>query len=254
MTAPVPAEASSPQRGGPARVLKAEAATLVEVLGSGPEAVVRKTYRSRGVRLLQTWLRASRAHREHDRLAVVQAAGLPCTEPVAWSERRQLGLVPESVLVTRFVPGCRPVKEVLQGLPPATAGPVRAALVRRMGELVAALHRKGVLWGTPMPRNFLLRGEPMDADLLLCDLPAAIVHRRSIHGEAAATVDLFEAAFSPSRRRDFSAAERLRWLRAYCEGDRAQVRRLWRVLNRRTRPGNDLRKAWRRLFGLYLRG
>ncbi|HLQ37762.1 MAG TPA: hypothetical protein VK348_08175, partial [Planctomycetota bacterium] len=85
-------------------------------------------------------------------------------------------------------------------------------------------------------------GDPARADLLLCDLPAAVHFRRTIHGAAIALLDLFDAAGSPSRRRDFSAAERLRLLTAYGGGDRTAARRLYRALDRRTRIGHRLRK------------
>jgi hypothetical protein len=178
---------------------------------------------------------------------------VPCIEPVNWSERRVLGCVRESVLVTRFVPDAATAKAVLASLPRSRSRE-RGRLITGMATVLAALHRSGILWNTPMPRNFLTHGEPLAGRLAVCDVPAAVAHGRPIHGTRLALLDVYDAAFSPSRRQDFSATERLRWLLAYCDGERAQVQRLWRVLARRTRRGHRLRKnlhmgLWTYLFG-----
>jgi hypothetical protein len=128
-------------------------------------------------------------------------------------------------------------------LPPGTDGRTRKQLVVAMARLVARLHRGGFLWGTPMPRNVLVVGEPARAELAVCDTPAGIDLERSLHGSRLALIDLFLAAFSPSRRADFSASERLRWLGAYCDGDRHSTRQLWRRLARRSVFRNDLSRA-----------
>lgn len=222
-------------------VLKGEPAVVVELLGTGDEAVVRKTYRNLGRRWLQSFGRRSRAEREFDNLVAVARAGVGCTPARGWFERRRFGCVDESTLVTSYVPGSHTLKQVLAELP---CSRTRKALVAAMGALVARLHRGGFLWGTPMPRNVLVVGDPARAELAVCDTPAGIHLGRSLHGSGLALIDLFLAAFSPSRRVDFSAAERLRWLRAYCGDDRAGIRRLWRRLARRGVFRNEASRAF----------
>lgn len=224
-------------------MLKDEPGTTVEVLGRGDAAVVRKTYRNRGVRWLQTFARRSRAEREHDNLAAVLAAGVRCTEPVAWSERRRAGCVDESTLVTRFLAGSRTLKAVLADLPRPEHWRTRAALAAAMGRLVARLHADGFLWGTPMPRNVLVLDDPEQARLAVCDTPAGIRVGRSLLGSRLARLDVFAAAMSPSRRQDFSATERWRWLLGYCGDDAGSARRLWRVLARRPVIVHDALRA-----------
>ncbi|MGB3968299.1 MAG: lipopolysaccharide kinase InaA family protein, partial [Planctomycetota bacterium] len=218
-------------------VLKDEPATTVVVLGSGDGAIVRKTYRNRGLRWLQSLWRRSRAQREHDHLAALRAAGLPCLEPLAWSERRRWLAVDESTLQTRFVPASRSLKQVLAALPPGQHR-VRVELASAMGRLLGALHRAGFLWCTPVPRNVLVVGDPATAKLLVIDTPAAVAFRRSLHGKALARIDLYLTAFSASRRTDWSRSERLRLLLGYCEGGRVLARSLWRTLARRSRLRN----------------
>lgn len=233
-------------------VLKDEPATLVERLGDGDAGIVRKTYRNRGLRLLQTFLRQSRARREHDNLLAVARTGVPCTTALTASERRRCGLVRSSTLETRYVPDCRSLKDVLRVLPPGTAFRARRRLVVAMGELLARLHRGGVLWGTPMPRNVLVQGQPDDGRLVVCDVPAAIVARTDLHGGRLAAIDLFDAAFSPSRRQELSAAERRRLLGAYVGPDTGLLRRLWRRLSHRRRPLHRLHRALAMAWCTYL--
>lgn len=234
------------------RVLKDEPGTRVVLTIDGGEARVTKTYRNRGLALLQTFARRSRAAREHDNLRAVAALDLPCTPALAWSERRRWGLVAESTLVTRYLPDTVPLKQTLADLPRDRAFATRRRLVTAMARLVAALHRGGILWATAMPRNVLVVGDPTAARLAICDVPTALHAGRPLHGTALARIDLFDAAFSPSRRSDFSATERWRWLLGYCDGDRVRATGLWRRLARRGRLGQDLHRALARLFLLYL--
>jgi hypothetical protein len=222
------------------RPIKDEPGSLVERLGEGADAVVRKTYRNRGLRLLQTCLRRSRANREFDNLTAVAAAGLPCTAPLAWSERRCCGFVRDSTLVTRYLPESRSLKSVLQELPAAAAP--RRRLVAEFGALLARLHASGFLWCTPMPRNVLLQGSARDGRLVLCDLPSALRYPAPVPPRAR-LLDLFDAACSPSRRRELSRTERFRCLLAYARSDRARTRQLWRALRRRSLLGHRLRRS-----------
>jgi tRNA A-37 threonylcarbamoyl transferase component Bud32 len=228
---PVPAARAA------AVVIKDEPAARVERLGSGADAVVRKTYRNRGLRLLQTFLRRARAEREHGNLALVAARGLPCAEPVGCSAERRFGFVLSSTLVTRYVADAQALKSALAGAPPAQ----RRVLARALGELLGALHAAGVLWCTPMPRNVLVQGPPARPRLLLCDLPAAIDFGAAVPTRWA-LLDLFDAFASPSRRREWSRAERLRGLIAWARGDRSAARRAYRTLHRRSAAGHRLRK------------
>ena len=235
-------------------VLKDEPAARVELLGAGSDAVVRKTYRNRGIRWWQSLWRQSRARREHDRLAAIAAAGVACVLPLAWSERRRLGAVDQSELITRFVPDSVPLKQVLQASPRGSRAGARARLATAMGALVGAMHRAGFLWCTPMPRNALVAGDPARARLVVCDPPSCIDFGHDLHGRRLARVDLYLGAFSPSRRREWSRVERLRWLLGYTRGDRDAARALWRALARRGELRNDLERALAMALFLYILG
>lgn len=231
-----------------ATILKDEPGTRVERIGTGAGAVVRKTYRNRGLRLLQAFARKSRAHREHDNLVAVADAGIACTEPIGWHEHRRFGFATSSTLVTGFVPDCQPLKTVLRELATRHAFATRRRIVAAMGHVLHALHRAGIAWCTPMPRNFLLQGAPEQAQLFVCDVPAAIRTAAPLP-RALQDLDLHDAVFSASRRRDFSAPERLRYLLAALGGDRTAARSTWRRLAARSgwrhRLHKNLVMAWR---------
>jgi hypothetical protein len=217
--------------------IKREREATVEVLGSRTPVVV-KTYHNRGLRLLQTLLRKSRAHREYENLVRIAPLPVETTPAVAWSEHRRAGLVFHSTLVTGFVPGTTNMKRVLADLP--RSAPERRRLATATGALLASLHRGGVLWSTPMPRNLLLEGRE-SGGLVVCDVPAA-VHFPGPVTDRTATIDLFDALFSASRRRDYTAPQRLAGLLAYTGGDRNRARALWRRLQRRGRLTHRLHK------------
>ncbi len=227
--------------------LKDEPGCTVDVVATPDGPAVEKTYRNRGLRWLQSFGRRSRAQREHANLEAASRLGLRCTPPLAWRERRRLGCVDHSTVVTALVSDADSLKSVLKG----AGWHERRRLCAALGAMLRRLHEKGFLWNAPMPRNVLVVGDPGAADLVLCDAPNAIVFPRTLLGRNSAAIDLFRAAFSPSRRREFSRGERWRILLAYTAGDRVEARRLWRRLRRRTLIGNDLRRALAAVFLVY---
>jgi hypothetical protein len=231
--------------------LKAERFVTVEVHGDEKQGVVVKTYHNAGPRFLQTLGRASRARREYENLCAVTQIGVPCTEPLGWMESRKLGCVEASALETRLLPDSRPLKGILAELLPAHDISTRRTLIVAMARLVGTLHRSGLLWGAAKPRNVLVIGDPSHAELAVCDVPGLIRTERSLFGSRLALIDAFDAAFSRSRKADFSRSERVRWLRAYCGDDRTAVRGLWRKLEHRSALRHFLATAFARVWHVY---
>ncbi len=238
-------------------VLKQEPSSVVELLGTGPATVVRKTYTNRGVRRLQSFGRRSRAQREFENLRELEARGIRCPKPVEWSARQRFGCVESSVIVTRFIPGCDTLKGVLGGLLSWRSLRERQRLATAAGAQLRTLHARGFIWCSPMPRNVLvvvdlLRNAPPHALLAVCDAPRGFTVRRPQAGGRIALIDLFDAAFSPSRRRDWSRAERYRFLLGYCSGDRQEAQRLWRALTARPVWQHELTRSLAMLWHNYL--
>jgi hypothetical protein len=238
----------------PLVVLKDEPATTVARIGTGTAAIVKKTYRPLGLRWLQSLWRPSRAEREFRRLRAIGDAGVPCLEALRWSAVKHFGGYSSSTLVTRFLPDSVPLKQILQGLDRQRDHRTRAALASAMGRLVGALHTAGFLWCTPMPRNALVVGDPAAAHLVICDTPSSLAIGRPLRGARLARIDLFLAAFSPSRHLDWSTTERWRWLLGYCRGDANEARALWHQMQRREPLWNELAKAMAMIRWTYLAG
>jgi hypothetical protein len=199
--------------------------------------VVLKVYRTPPWLRWRTLLTAARAAREWSNLVRVRGAGVPCVEPLGWDERRVLGCVRESGLLTRFVPDAPSLKDWLSG---GARPRERSAMCEELGRLVRRLHDAGVLGCRMSPRNFLVVG---GRELMLLDLPAAVPFRRGIAHTARASIDLWDAALSPGRRRQLSAPDRLRILVGYCGGDRRSAATTWRALAGRPRAWNRVQKA-----------
>lgn len=234
------------------RPLKLAPEASVECIGLGPETLVRKTYHNRGLRYWQSFGRRSRAQREYLNLQAVARTGAACTEAVGWFEQRRWGLLQTSTLVTRYLVGSVCLKQVLNTLGKQHDNPTRRALAAGLGQLLATLHRGGFLWGAPMPRNVLVLGDPAMGQLAVCDTPAGIDFGTNLHASQRALLDLYDAAFSPSRCRDWTRVERLRIVRAYAAGDRRAMRQIWRSLRHRQRWWHDCVRAQTMFWHGYL--
>lgn len=231
---------------GEIEVLKSEPWTRVVKVSEGGRLLVRKTYTYPARRRWQTILQPPRAQREARALGAAEAAGVPCLKVVQFGGRRRLGSVVTSWITTVFENHTRPLRDYLLQ-PPATSHPggwprLRRRLGIAMAGLTRDLHRAGVLWLTLTPRNFLVKGPPEAANLLVSDMPKAICLGGSIVGTGAGSLDLYDMCFAPQRRLQFTSSDRLAMLIRYCDGDRARARRLWSRLCRRSRFGNTLRR------------
>ncbi len=244
---PVPEVAPIVREAGNQRVwVKREARTHVWV----QDGICHKAY------FVPSWLRwrevgrISRAQREHDNLVALDLAGVPAIRAVGWSERRSHGARCVSTVRTEWVGGHTNLREWLRE--PASA--IQSiTLGDALGAALARLHRCGFVCYTASPRNWLLRARPSGqamepGDVLLCDVVALSPQHRTAAGprdlvaSRRACIDLYSLALGKSRRREMSAAFRMRILLTYCSGDRRRARRLWIRVQRWHYRGFRLRK------------
>lgn len=218
-------------------LLKDDATTRIELIEAAAGRYVRKTYR------IEAWLRwrtlglPSKAAREFRNLRALEAAGIAVAHAVAFDEDRKLGMVKSCSITTAYVESKTAKQLITEG-----SGRSRPAILHGIGLLLRRVHDAGFVSTTAYPRNILV--EARAGMILLCDQPAAIKRRESATGSAASLIDLFDLAFSPSRRRELSRTDSLRLLEAYCAHDKALERRLWRRLRCRRRWHNRLAKGW----------
>jgi Lipopolysaccharide kinase (Kdo/WaaP) family len=111
----------------------------------GPRAALRGAFRN-------TFLRPSRAAREWDALAWLEAERFQAPAPVCVLERRQCGFLRRAVLVSRAWPG-----EQVDLLMARSTTAERQQLAAAVIELVVALHQRGFRDGNLDLRNLLAR-------------------------------------------------------------------------------------------------
>ncbi len=237
-------DAASPAEARDERVLKHDRKARVVVADRGDGPVLEKTYVTLPHVVWRTFGQRPKARREHDNLAALVAAGVPCVRPGSWSASRKLGCTLRSTVVMEWIDDARDLLWHLKRPPGREPIRRRRARIAAYGRLLRTLHDRGFVSSSCSPRNVLVQDVAGEERLLLCDQPQLLHIGRPLVGTRLASIDLFDAAFAPRRRKLLSATERLRLLREYADGDRAIVRGLWRTLDGRSRATNQAGKRW----------
>jgi len=177
----------------------------------------------------------SRAARAAAGAQCLAAVGIGHPETLAIAERRRLGLVTESFLLTRFIQGSAPLSAMAPGL--RNDWRRRRALIARIGDVVGALHAAELDHTDLKHSNLLVT--PGDGIALL-DLDSVAVPRRITWQRRVRALGQLEA-YARDLYPWLARSDRLRFLRAY-------LRRVPRVAARRRKLTADVaRWAERRL-------
>jgi tRNA A-37 threonylcarbamoyl transferase component Bud32 len=154
-------------------------------------------------------LRGSRAARALRGAARLREIGLDHPESLAVAERRRLGLVSESFLITRFVAGAKPLPAAIPELRAAPSR--RRALAYALGELIGTLHARGLDHSDLKHSNLLVT--PQDSWVLL-DLDSLASSRKPIWRRRVRALGQLEA-YATDLYPWLPRTDRLRFLRAY---------------------------------------
>ncbi len=165
--------------------------------------------------LLQNVIRPCKADLEWHAAQQVAGLGLQTFETVAVGRRRRCGLVADSFLITREIPGVEPldkyVLETFSDLRPFQKQRARRAIARQLGEITARLHRGGLLHRDLHPGNLLIQSEGEQCQLYLIDLHA-LNRKRSLSPRTSAyNLSLLNNFFA----RLTSRSDRMRFLAEY---------------------------------------
>jgi tRNA A-37 threonylcarbamoyl transferase component Bud32 len=215
-------------------LVKAEPRTLVwaEPLADGGRAYY-KMYRRRGpFEPLRRCFVPYRAQREFWLLERLRACGVACAPPIRWScgADRRHGY--HEILVTREIPGARPLRDLLR------AGPSGAPDLAPLFALARRMHEAGVAHGAFYAANVLVAAAPGEAPRFhVVDLAHGCRFSRSVVGTRPAAFDLLDMLRSIGRVMPIEECGR--WVSAYGLDPARTARLLARL------PGHRLERPWR---------
>lgn len=191
-------------------ILKEEPGTLIwrDALADGTNVAV-KLYR----RGFPVWLRSRltrfRANHEFACLGHLVALGIPCSQPLFWSQGRFGAHGWGDLLVTKWVDDSRPLADIL-----ASGAPGAAALdLTPIFACVARLHAAGIRHGTLLARNILVQSAAWRPAFVFIDMPRFHRFPHSIRSTRMALYDLLYLCDSLARHCLSSAVPA--WLTAY---------------------------------------
>ena len=165
---------------------------------------------------LRFFFRPSRARAEREAARRLGELKIPTIRPLALGERRYLGLIVESFLVTEGISGARSLDVLLKERDTPPPGPPRARwrrlLVRELAGVVSAFHREGFYHRDLHLGNFLVRSsEGAGVAVWMIDLHKARASRAREWVTDLAWLDYGAHPWT-------SRTDRLRFLKAYLEG------------------------------------
>jgi hypothetical protein len=159
----------------------------------GAVRIVSKIYRTPPALAWRTFGLVSRAKREFKTLKVAFERKVPVVQPFGWSDTRTFGCMRFNQLSMAYVPG-ETLIEFMQRHKQA-GGPDQAQtdrVVAGVGELLASLHRAGIVWGTALPRNVMVfPAGPGSFSVAGFDFPYASCLGSDVSGSRFAHTDLW---------------------------------------------------------------
>jgi tRNA A-37 threonylcarbamoyl transferase component Bud32 len=180
-----------------------------------------KCYRLRGLRATsRTLLLRSPARREHRAACELIQRSVPTSVPLAWGERRTLGLASEHFFVTQAISGAITLADYVDNVLPRLA-PQQQCRARReipvaLARFCAALHQAGIYHDDLHLGNILIRtamdhGGPDGIELYLIDLPRVRVGKPLDWPQSRHNLVMLHSDWG----RHVSRTERWRFWRAY---------------------------------------
>jgi tRNA A-37 threonylcarbamoyl transferase component Bud32 len=154
---------------------------------------VSKIYRTPPALAWRTFGLVSRAKREFNTLKIAWERNVPVIQPFGWSDTRSFGCVRYNQLTMAYVPG-ETLIEFMQRARQADGPDQDQAdrVVAGVGELLASLHRAGIVWGTAVPRNVMVfRSGPGPFNVAAFDFPYASCLGSDVSNSGFAHTDLW---------------------------------------------------------------
>lgn len=169
---------------------------------------------------LKDLIRISKARNEWRLTRAIAACGVPTVEPLAFGERRRLGILRESYFVSKRLPACESVHElVLREAKREHLGAgfkKKREFILELARLIARVHQKGIDHRDLHAGNVLIEKKEGNRFYLL-DLDRAKIHPRLSRRRRVAALAQFSMFFTLF----VSRADRLRFFKEYYRQDPA---------------------------------
>lgn len=177
-----------------------------------------KVYAYRGLWRLRTVFIQSRARREYRNLLRMAELGFRVPQPVAYAQRRMLGFVSRSFVMTRAVDNAVDLRSLIDrgdraSLPPS---PERRRLIEEFARTLRRAHDEKFFVHTLRAKNLLLSRDGDRWSLHVIDVPFAGIGRYRLFPEWGRVRDL--AVLMKWARQLLSRTERMRFARTYGAG------------------------------------
>jgi len=166
--------------------------------------------------------RRSKSRRELRTAALVAARGLPAPLPLAAGERRRFGRLTACYLLVPVLEDVTDLRRLWFEASPSPAQ--RRTLATTLGAFSRRVHDGGLFQDDFAPNNILVTAG-RSPSFLLIDF-----ERARLPGRVSRPMQRWMLAKLSRHMDDATAPERMRFIKAYVEGDRREARRWWREL------------------------
>ncbi len=167
-------------------------------------------------------LRMSKSRRELRTASLIAARGLPAPVPLAAGEHRRLGRLTACYLLIPVLEDVTDLRQLWFVAAPSSAQ--RRALATALGAFSRRVHDGGLFQDDFAPNNILVTSG-RSPSFLLVDF-----ERARLQGRVSRRMQRWMLAKFSRHMDDATAAERMRFIKAYAEGDGREARRWWREL------------------------
>ena len=222
-------------QGPDARVIKDSKTTTVAVSGDAAERFYIKRYNYQGVAYAaKDFFRSSRARRTWIAANSLEMRGIPVARPLLYLERRRLGILLESYILTQALAGVM-LRDIFRRYDGAGYRiEEKRLLLRALARFLKKMHRNGVAHRDLKGSNFIVQetaGGGYDFHIVDFDgihLGPVSWYRR--------TKNLTRLAEECRRHSCFTQSDRLRFLKSYLGAKEAKAwKTVWRAIAKRSR-------------------
>jgi tRNA A-37 threonylcarbamoyl transferase component Bud32 len=225
-----------------ARLIKNSQTTTVAVAGETAARFYIKRYNYQGFAYaLKDFFRSSRARRAWIAANSLAMRGIPVARPVVYLERRRLGILLESYILTQALAGVM-LRDIFRRYDRAGYRiEEKRRLLGEVARFLKKMHRNGVAYRDLKGTNFIVQDTVSGSyDLRIVDFDGIHLGSVSWHRRMKNLARLVEEC---RRHCCFTQSDRVRFLKSYLDAKEAKAwKTIWRAVEKRSRRRGALSK------------